>query len=1561
MIKLKHHHHFAIFLALVTILSALLVGNRVVSAPSSSQGLQISSTSVLAPSGDNVPRFCNPPNVASVVTNVASGPWSDTSTWDSGQVPGSNESVQVAPGTTVTYDANSSTPLNCIEVQGTLNFVTNSSTKLVLNELMVMPTGALIVGTQSNPVPSNITAEIVIRNSSLKTGTIDPKQYGQGVIIFGDATMHGATKSPTFVRLASEPTQGQSTLNLESSVSGWKPGDRLFLPDTRLVSSGALQNNTNNTNGYNPETATIASVSGNSITLTSPLLRNHLGALDADGTTIRFLPYVGNLTRNIIIRSENPSGTRGHGIALHRAKVDIRYVSFEGMGRTTAFPLDNTTFDSSGTVTHIGTNQIGRYPLHMHHVWGPLNPQNSGYQYQLIGNAISDGKKWAITVHNSHYGLIQDNVVFDAQGAGIATEDGNESYNDFIHNYSAHATGENGAVIPNGAFGGEGDEGSNWWLNGSGGRNKFRDNVAANARQHGFILYGRGKLLSGRLPLFRGADLNTSGEYETVANLGAQIISEFRNNEAYSTFLGFTLYNTDGANYTVNDLKGWNAARAEMAMYYGLRQPRILGFVGRGHRTFTNSPSSALGGDVYTSFTVDGFDIQGYNKVAIWLESMQNITLQNGLFVNKGDSVRWGNQEPTAKPPAGTTHNIRNVRFLAPAGFPVKGIGTTTVLDGTKGVNDITRNIKLFVTDYNQVPGDNFQIFFPAQAPTFIMPVSNADNSFIGCPTAGLTNALCWAQHGKAISGEIAICADTTTHHEINGFSCGASTPSPTNQAPTVNAGADIAVVLPASASLNGTVSDDGLPNPPATVTTTWSKVSGTGTVTFASASAVDTTATFSVVGTYVLQLTASDGALSASDTVQVIVTAVTSSNQAPIVNAGADITVVLPASASLNGTVSDDGLPNPPGGVTMTWSKVSGPGTVTFGNASAVDTTGVFSLAGTYVLQLTANDGSLSSNDTVQVTVSTVALVNKAPVVSAGADKTINILTFSTLDGTMTDDGLPSPATVTTTWSKVSGPGTVTFASASAVDTTATFSVVGTYVLQLTANDSLLSANDTVQVTVTATTPITTNQAPSVSAGTDQTVTLPASLNGTVSDDGLPNPPGSLTVTWSKVSGPGTVTFASNSAVDTTATFSVVGTYVLQLTASDGALSANDAVQITVIPASVIVPVNQSPNVFAGVDQTVNILGFFTLDGTVYDDGLPSSATVTTTWSKVSGPGTVTFGNANTVDTTATFSLAGTYVLQLTANDGVLSANDAMQVIVNPVTQVNQPPSVFTGTDITVVFPNIVNLNGTVTDDGLPNGNFTTTWSKDSGSGTVTFGNKNQVDTTATFSEPGLYILQLTANDGILSSSDTIRVTVNTSTVVNKSPILDNGVNIIIPTPKTSTTNKDNAKNIPDISAPKNLCLKINLEKQETHKISSVAISIKDQTTDKIIFTGITASDEQGNILLDDPVILSATPGSNYTISVKPATFFKRVVKNIDIAYAIGGDCIILPFSPFGDINADGHMGLIDFRDAIWYYLGITANPTLDEISGPDYFSISDIFSMFKKFVTWRPVDDVE
>jgi VCBS repeat-containing protein len=105
----------------------------------------------------------------------------------------------------------------------------------------------------------------------------------------------------------------------------------------------------------------------------------------------------------------------------------------------------------------------------------------------------------------------------------------------------------------------------------------------------------------------------------------------------------------------------------------------------------------------------------------------------------------------------------------------------------------------------------------------------------------------------------------------------------------------------------------------------------------------------------------------------------------------------------------------------------------------------------------------------------------------------------------------------------------------------------------------------------LTAPQPITPgNLPPSVDAGPDQTITLPnhlVNLDGTVSDDGEPNPPGTVTTTWSQVSGPGVVTFGDPNAVDTTANFLFSGSYVLRLTASDSEWTPSDEVTITVNP----------------------------------------------------------------------------------------------------------------------------------------------------------------------------------------------------------------------------------------------------------------------------------------------------------------------------------------------------------------------------------------------------------
>src|SRR5262249_17508885 len=92
--------------------------------------------------------------------------------------------------------------------------------------------------------------------------------------------------------------------------------------------------------------------------------------------------------------------------------------------------------------------------------------------------------------------------------------------------------------------------------------------------------------------------------------------------------------------------------------------------------------------------------------------------------------------------------------------------------------------------------------------------------------------------------------------------------------------------------------------------------------------------------------------------------------NRAPIVNAGPNQTITLPAAATMVDTVTDDGLPNPPGEVEEIWSKVSGPGTVTFTTIAGglravrpmheVTVQASFSAPGTYALCLTGFDGEL-------------------------------------------------------------------------------------------------------------------------------------------------------------------------------------------------------------------------------------------------------------------------------------------------------------------------------------------------------------------------------------------------------------------------------------------------------------------------------------------------------------------------------------------------------------------------------------------------------------------------
>ena len=599
----------------------------------------------------------------------------------------------------------------------------------------------------------------------------------------------------------------------------------------------------------------------------------------------------------------------------------------------------------------------------------------------------------------------------------------------------------------------------------------------------------------------------------------------------------------------------------------------------------------------------------------------------------------------------------------------------------------------------------------------------------------------------------------------------------PANAAPIVSAGSDQIVNLPVSTvSLSGSATDDGLPAG-APLTPNWSVISGPAGVTFDTPNAYSTKAHFTAAGVYTLQLAVSDTVAVGTDSL--VITLAPQVNTAPIVNAGSDqLNVTFPNKVQLSGSGTDDGLPNPPGNLTLAWSMASGPGTATFDQSNAAVTGVTFSAPGNYVLKLSASDGQYTSSSSINIATSAV---NHAPIVNAGKNFAINLPNIATLIGTATDDGLPNPpGALTTTWAQATGPGVVTFANSNSLNTTASFSLAGVYVLSLTASDSALSTTSNVTITVNP----PGNQAPVVTLGPDQTVRLPnsAPLTISIADDGLPNPPGQVTVSFTQVSGPGTASFNS---VQNTVSFSAPGVYVVRITANDSRLSGSADTTITVLAA------NKAPVISAGGDFTISVNVGITLNGTASDDGLPNPpGSLAYAWSQVSGPANATIGSPQNLSTFALFPVAGNYTIRLQVSDGQLVSTSDVHVTAVPGSNHPLRVSASASTNITVADTDVLNVSATnySGDSGLPVGDVVTfNFSKVSGPGNIIYSPSSSGTFTITTTDPffrtsarfttvGTYVISAQASDGQNSSSTLL--TINVQDATNSGPTVSAGPN---------------------------------------------------------------------------------------------------------------------------------------------------------------------------------------
>jgi PKD repeat protein len=681
------------------------------------------------------------PNFGASPTNVSikSGNWSDPTVWSAGRIPVAGDIVDIGTGTTITYDLNSTVALNTIAVQNgaTLTFRTDINTQVIVGNFLVLDGGSLIVGTASNPIASNANVNIVIANQAINTA-IDPKQFGTGLIVLGNVTMHGMVKTP-YVTLAQEAHAGDTVLHLASPVTGWQPGDDPLLPDTRQLAQG-----TNSGSGYQPqwERAVIKSVSADGLTvyLTAPLKYDHLGARDAAGV-LDFLPQIMNDNRNIMVDSQSFTGTRGYTLFTNRANVDIEYAGFCELGRTTNNPTSSS-------------NVADRYAMTMLDLIGPTAKPANGYQFTLIGNEVDndgDGKpnnnniQWGLALNNSFYGLIQDNTVFAVAGAGMGVEDGASSYNTFDHNFVANVTGSSARLDDQ--FQGDG-----YWFHNP--NNYVTNNIATDINPGGSDVYSYGFSVDATtsdsiavgtvaVPLAQGDDPSVAGQ-STSVDMNAIPLLQFSGNQVYgATSRGFatwwlgTLFETShGSAGTMMNSIAWNTFNAAYFTYETTNLV-INGFTVRGDASQLNNPynysTGLYFGDYMTrNALVENVDIQD-EATGIVVPSnvgrggasdVVKFTIQNSYLRNTTNiDVPLLMSSNGGGGLSSRQVIIQNDLFAQPlaaipSGWQAINIAMDSTESGDPSFYNTTSSAVVDVYSYNKNSTDNFQVYYAYNKPS---------------------------------------------------------------------------------------------------------------------------------------------------------------------------------------------------------------------------------------------------------------------------------------------------------------------------------------------------------------------------------------------------------------------------------------------------------------------------------------------------------------------------------------------------------------------------------------------------------------------------------------------------------------------------------------------------------------------------------------------------------------------------------------------------------------------------------------------------------------------------
>lgn len=325
---------------------------------------------------------------------VGDGAWQDGKSWGA-EPPKDGARVIVPAGQEIVVRSVLPVHLQSLVIEGTLRFAHDVPTAITVDTLLVAEGGTLIIGTEAQPVESEVQALVSILPFQDPDMPAEDRAFSATFTSFGTVSMHGAEKTG-LLALTQIPEPGDRSLALSEEPWGWQEEDLVVIGGNFLPRAEA-------------DVLYVSGVEGSHVLLS--------GKEDAwDGVSADYTPdqdrlaFAINITRNVAIASRPPRQGEpvyqgavlfaGDGVA----NASLANVGFYGLGQV------------EGSEDGLGTEDT-RHALEFRDGTGAAI---------LEGVVLVDAPDSKVTIFRSDV-AVANSVAYDTEGGAWLTEQGQPS------------------------------------------------------------------------------------------------------------------------------------------------------------------------------------------------------------------------------------------------------------------------------------------------------------------------------------------------------------------------------------------------------------------------------------------------------------------------------------------------------------------------------------------------------------------------------------------------------------------------------------------------------------------------------------------------------------------------------------------------------------------------------------------------------------------------------------------------------------------------------------------------------------------------------------------------------------------------------------------------------------------------------------------------------------------------------------------------------------------------------------------------------------------------------